>query len=153
MLYEILEEVHQFYYKYANKVGLEPRIRNTNLDKYGRTPINQFIQFNRDTYQTKKNPSTQRSNMVSSVHCKARIYMKLDIEFRQWRLSKNSPYTLRMSSSAFVEKDVRNYLSVKIVSSMCVWTNARSRAAYEYFGDVVSFDITYRILVYFCKDL
>ncbi|KAL4381663.1 hypothetical protein AHAS_Ahas04G0156000 [Arachis hypogaea] len=35
-----------------------------------------------------------------------------------------------------MEKDVRNYLSRK--------ADARSRAAYEYFGDIVSFDTTYK---------
>ncbi|RYR77889.1 hypothetical protein Ahy_A01g002577 [Arachis hypogaea] len=83
MLFEILEEARQFYYKYANKVGFESRIRNTNMDKYERTPINQFIQCNRDGYRIKKNPSTQRSNVVSSIHCKSRIYVKLNTEFQQ----------------------------------------------------------------------
>ncbi|KAL4374615.1 hypothetical protein AHAS_Ahas05G0199500 [Arachis hypogaea] len=88
MLFGTLEEARQFYYNYANKVGFEPHIRNTNFDKNGRTPINQSIQCNRDGYRTKKNLVTQRSNTVSSVHCKARIYVKLDKELGKWRLSK-----------------------------------------------------------------
>ncbi|KAL4307433.1 hypothetical protein AHAS_Ahas16G0277800 [Arachis hypogaea] len=88
MLFGTLEEARQFYYNYANKVGFEPHIRNTNFDKNGRTHINQSIQYNRDGYRTKKNPATQRSNKVSSIHCKARIYVKLDTELGKWRLSK-----------------------------------------------------------------
>ncbi|KAL4292676.1 hypothetical protein AHAS_Ahas18G0051900 [Arachis hypogaea] len=80
MLFGTIEEARQFYYNYANKVGFEPHIRNTNFDKNGKTPINQSIQCNRDGYRTKKNPVTHRSNTVSSVHCKARIYVKLDTE-------------------------------------------------------------------------
>ncbi|XLR57010.1 hypothetical protein S83_007682 [Arachis hypogaea] len=78
MLFGTLKEARQFYYNYANKVGFEPHIRNTNFDKNGRTPINQSIQCNRDGNRTKKNLVTQRSNTVSSVHCKAHIYVKLD---------------------------------------------------------------------------
>ncbi|XP_016200077.1 protein FAR1-RELATED SEQUENCE 8-like [Arachis ipaensis] len=88
MLFGILEEARQFYYNYANKVGFEPHIRNTNFNKNRKTPINESIQCNRDGYRTKKNPVTQRSNTVSSVHCKARIYVKLDTELRKWILSK-----------------------------------------------------------------
>ncbi|RYR61444.1 hypothetical protein Ahy_A04g018623 [Arachis hypogaea] len=88
MLFGTLEEARQFYYNYANKMGFEPHIRNNNFDKNERTPINQSIQCNRDGYQTKKNPATQRSNTVSYVHCKARIYVKLDTELEKWRLLK-----------------------------------------------------------------
>ncbi|QHN92650.1 Protein FAR1-RELATED SEQUENCE [Arachis hypogaea] len=88
MLFGTLEKARQFYYNYANKVGFEPHIRNTNFDKNRRTPINQSIQCNRDGYRTKKNPATQRSNTVSFVYCKACIYVKLDKELGQWRLLK-----------------------------------------------------------------
>ncbi|QHO43422.1 Protein FAR1-RELATED SEQUENCE [Arachis hypogaea] len=231
MLFGTLEEARQFYYNYANKVGFEPHIRNTNFDKNGRTPINQSIQCNRDGYRTKKNLVTQRSNTVSSVHCKARIYVKLDKELGKWRLSKielahthrcdpslswmfkknrelsmhvkdvierNDQAGIRPSKTfqaladeaggrsnlKFLEKDVRNYISGKLringdntdaqemldyftrmkeqnpnfFYDICVysdnslkhafWADARSRAAYEYFGDVVSFDTTYKLNKY-----
>ncbi|RYR12536.1 hypothetical protein Ahy_B04g070041 isoform B [Arachis hypogaea] len=53
---------------------------------------------------------------------------------------------------SFIEKDVRNYIirEVRNVSEQDdakefgkYLLNARSRTAYEYFGDVVSFDMTY----------
>ncbi|KAL4315550.1 hypothetical protein AHAS_Ahas15G0196300 [Arachis hypogaea] len=218
MLFGTLEDAHQFYYNYANKVRFEPHIRTTNFDKNGRTPINQFIQCNRDGYRTKKNPTIQRSNTVSSVYCKARIYVKLDTELGQWRLSKvelvhthrcdlnlswmfkknrelsmhvkdvierNDQASIRPSKTfqaltdeagghsnlKFLEKDIRNYISGKLrihgddtdaqemldyftrmkeqnsnfFYDICVysdnnlkhviWMDARSRAAYEYFGD------------------
>ncbi|RYQ89826.1 hypothetical protein Ahy_B09g096275 [Arachis hypogaea] len=51
----------------------------------------------------------------------------------------------------FIEKDVRNYITREIRLNLegdhCIkhafWADARSRAAFEYFGDVVSFDTTY----------
>ncbi|RYR49960.1 hypothetical protein Ahy_A07g036486 [Arachis hypogaea] len=88
MLFGALEEARQFYYNYDNKVEFEPHIRNINFDKNGRTPINQSVQCNRDGYRTKKNPAIQRSNIVSFVYYKARIYVKLDKKLGQWRLSK-----------------------------------------------------------------
>ncbi|KAL4343313.1 protein FAR-RED IMPAIRED RESPONSE 1-like [Arachis hypogaea] len=231
MLFGTLEEARQFYYNYVNKVGFEPHIRNTNFDKNGRTPINQSIQCNRDGYRTKKNPVTQRSNTVSSVHCKARIYVKFDTELRKWRLSKvelahthrcdpslswmfkknrelsmhvkdvierNDQVGIRPSKTfqalaeeaggrsnlKFLEKNVRNYISGKLringddtdaqemldyftrmkeqnpnfFYDICVygdnslkhafWAHARSRAAYKYFSDVVSFDTTYKLNKY-----
>ncbi|RYR27058.1 hypothetical protein Ahy_B02g061383 [Arachis hypogaea] len=99
-MFEPLEETRQLYYNYANKVGFEAHIRNTNLDKHGRTPVNQSIQCNRDGYRTKKNPATQRSNTVSSEHCKARIYVKLDTKLGRWKLSKvELAHTHRCDSS------------------------------------------------------
>ncbi|XP_015945584.1 protein FAR-RED IMPAIRED RESPONSE 1-like [Arachis duranensis] len=216
MLFGTLEEARQFY-NYANKVEFEPHIRNTNFDKNRRTLINQSIQCNRDGYRTKKNPVTQRSNTVSSVHYKARIYMKLDTELEKWRLSKielahmhrcdpsmswmfkknrklymhvkdvierNDHAAGGRSNLKFLEKDVRNYISGKLringddtdVQEMldyftrikeqnlnffydiCVysdnslkhafWADARSRTAYEYFDDVVSFDTIYKLNKY-----
>ncbi|RYR64706.1 hypothetical protein Ahy_A03g010770 [Arachis hypogaea] len=185
MLFGTLEEARQFYYNYANKVGFEPHIRNTNFHKNGKTPINQSIQCNRDGYRTKKNPVTHRSNTVSSVHCKARIYVKLDIELEKWILSKAlADEAGGRSNLKFLEKDVRNYISGKLringddtdaqemldyftrmkeqnpnfFYDICLysdnslkhafWADARSRAAYEYFGDVVSFDTTYKLNKY-----
>ncbi|XP_016185233.1 protein FAR1-RELATED SEQUENCE 5-like [Arachis ipaensis] len=42
-----------------------------------------------------------------------------------------------------MEKDIRNYLNRKRFKTI-FWADARSRVAYEYFGDVVSFDTTYK---------
>ncbi|RYQ85928.1 hypothetical protein Ahy_B10g105572 isoform A [Arachis hypogaea] len=47
------------------------------------------------------------------------------------------------SKISLMEKDVRNYFSRKRFKTI-FWAEARSRAAYEYFGDVVSFDTTYK---------
>ncbi|RYR25455.1 hypothetical protein Ahy_B02g059216 [Arachis hypogaea] len=58
ILFESFEKAPQLYYNYANKVGFEPHIRNTNLDKHGMISINQSIQCNRDGYQIKKNLAT-----------------------------------------------------------------------------------------------
>ncbi|RYR78226.1 hypothetical protein Ahy_A01g002960 isoform A [Arachis hypogaea] len=64
---------------------------------------------------------------------------------------------------SFIKKDVRNYITrnVRNVSEQddakefdAFWDDARSRAAYEYFGDVVSFDTTYNTNKYnlvFCS--
>ncbi|XP_057730452.1 protein FAR1-RELATED SEQUENCE 5-like [Arachis stenosperma] len=228
MLFGTLEEARQFYYNYTNKVEFEPHIRNTNFDKNGRIPINQSIQCSRDEYRTKKNLVTQRSNTVSAIHCKTRIYVKLDTELGKWRLSKvelahthrcdpslswmfkkNRKLSMHVkdvierndqagirpskifqalvdeasgrSNMKFLEKDVRNYISGKFrinrddtdaqemldyftkmkeqnpnfFYDICVYSDnslkhafsadARSRAAYEYFGDVVSFDTTYKL--------
>ncbi|KAL4293583.1 hypothetical protein AHAS_Ahas18G0142600 [Arachis hypogaea] len=89
------------------------------------TPINQSIQCNRDGYRIKKNLTTQRSTTVSSIHCKAHIYVKLDTELGQWRLLKagiQSSKTFQAladeaggrSNLKFEEKDVRNYISGKL---------------------------------------
>lgn len=51
-------------------------------------------------------------------------------------------YLLRMkekNQNFFFELELEVDQSIKIV----FWTDARSRAAYEYFGDVISFDTTY----------
>ncbi|RYQ82288.1 hypothetical protein Ahy_B10g100881 [Arachis hypogaea] len=42
----------------------------------------------------------------------------------------------------FVEKDVRNYIT-REVRNISEQEDARSKAAFEYFGDVISFDTTY----------
>ncbi|RYR78227.1 hypothetical protein Ahy_A01g002960 isoform B [Arachis hypogaea] len=58
---------------------------------------------------------------------------------------------------SFIKKDVRNYITrnVRNVSEQDDAKEfARSRAAYEYFGDVVSFDTTYNTNKYnlvFCS--
>ncbi|RYQ80511.1 hypothetical protein Ahy_Scaffold1g106876 [Arachis hypogaea] len=51
----------------------------------------------------------------------------------------------------FIEKDVRNYITreVRNVSEQEDERNSgRSRAAFEYFGDFISFDTTYAKLMY-----
>ncbi|RYR50969.1 hypothetical protein Ahy_A06g026030 [Arachis hypogaea] len=45
----------------------------------------------------------------------------------------------------FIEKDVRNYITREDDQSikLAFWADARRRVAFEYFGDVISFDTTY----------
>ncbi|KAL4365938.1 hypothetical protein AHAS_Ahas07G0156100 [Arachis hypogaea] len=127
MLFGTLEEACQFCYNYANKVEFEPHIRNTNFVKNERTPINQSIQCNRDGYRTKKNPETQRK---FSMHVKDVIERNDQVGIRPSKTFQVvADEAGGRSNLEFEEKDA----------------DARSRAAYEYFSEVVSFDTTYKL--------
>ncbi|RYQ97900.1 hypothetical protein Ahy_B08g093976 [Arachis hypogaea] len=87
MLFGTIEEARQFYYNYANKVGFEPHIRNTNFDKNGKTPINQSIQCNRDGYRTKKNPIPSNVELAHTHRCDPIL---------SWMFKKNRELTMHV---------------------------------------------------------
>ncbi|XP_016163445.1 protein FAR1-RELATED SEQUENCE 5-like [Arachis ipaensis] len=225
-----LQRAQEFYSNYAKKVGFVTRIRNTNFDKTRKelkVPINQSIHCNREGYRESRVKAAMRVKRITTVGCKARMYVMLDRHNDNWLVTKlELKYTHACSAEQAVhyseyrkltmhakcviqnndeagirpnktylalanevggssklgysEKDVRNYITRNLhcadvnedVKEMIIyfmrmrdinpnffyavdvdetnkfksviWVDARCRASYEYFGDVVSFDTMYR---------
>ncbi|RYQ79756.1 hypothetical protein Ahy_Scaffold1g106606 isoform B [Arachis hypogaea] len=114
---------NDFYVTYAKKVGFATKIRTTTYDKITKIPVNQAIHCNRDGIRGSRVKAPIRKNTISAARCKARIYVTFDKDMQDWVLFK---------------VDLRH-------SHPCsaIWVDARCRASYEYYGDVVSVDSTY----------
>ncbi|RYQ92865.1 hypothetical protein Ahy_B09g099107 [Arachis hypogaea] len=78
---EIPYRAQEFYSNYAKKVGFVTRIRNNNFDKTrkeSRIPINRSIHCNRESFQESRVKAATRIKRITTVRCKARMYMMLD---------------------------------------------------------------------------
>ncbi|XP_016192674.1 protein FAR1-RELATED SEQUENCE 5-like [Arachis ipaensis] len=88
MQFEDLKLAQEFYATYAKKVGFVCKIRNTNLDRMTKEPINQSIHYNREGFRGSHVKAPTRKNTVAGVGCRARIYAKFDREKKDWVLLK-----------------------------------------------------------------
>ncbi|XP_057748072.1 protein FAR1-RELATED SEQUENCE 5-like [Arachis stenosperma] len=134
---------HDFYVTYAKKVGFATKIMTITYDKITKAPINQAIHCNRDGYHGSRVKAPSRKNTISAAGCKARIYVKFDKDIKvNADVRGMMSYFMRM-------KDINpNFFYAVKLDEECkfkgaVWVNARCRASYEYYGDVVSVDSTY----------
>ncbi|RYR29250.1 hypothetical protein Ahy_B01g053608 [Arachis hypogaea] len=131
--FEHLKLAQNFYATYAKKVGFISKIRATNFDRMTKQPINQSIHCNREGFRASRVKAPIRKNTMAGVGCRARIYAKFDREKHDWVLLKelNPNYFYAVN----INKDNK--------FTSAVWVDARCRASYEYYGEVVSFDTTY----------
>ncbi|RYQ98874.1 hypothetical protein Ahy_B07g086696 [Arachis hypogaea] len=121
---------------YAKKVGFATKIRTTTYDKITKIPVNQAIHCNRNGFRGSRVSAPTRKNTISVAGCKAMIYVKFDKDMEMMS------YFIRM-------KDINpNFFYAVKLDEECkfrsaVWVDARCRASYEYYGDVVAVDSNY----------
>ncbi|MED6151406.1 hypothetical protein PIB30_082164, partial [Stylosanthes scabra] len=76
MCFDSLEEAHDFYKNYAEKVGFVIKIRNTNHVKNAKgekIPINQSIHCNREGNCMSRAKAPRRSKKITAAMCNARV--------------------------------------------------------------------------------
>ncbi|RYQ95324.1 hypothetical protein Ahy_B08g090508 [Arachis hypogaea] len=153
---------HDFYVTYAKKVGFATKIRMTTYDNITKAPLNQAIHCNRDGYHGSCVKAPMRKNTISAAGCKARIYVKFDKDMQDWVLFKvdlmhSHPCSARkvvhyheyrqLTIHAKCDINLNFFYALKLDEECkfksAVWVDARCRASYEYYGDVVSVDSTY----------
>ncbi|XP_057733936.1 protein FAR-RED IMPAIRED RESPONSE 1-like [Arachis stenosperma] len=149
MCFGTLEDARAYYYRYAARTEFVVKIRTTGWETINdqRVVVNQALHCNRDGYRTSRVKALQRRKTVASTNCKARCYLALDKMTGQWRISRvevshSHPLNPKLSGmfSANRQLNVDENHSIRNV----FWADARCRAAWEYFGDVVTFDTTYK---------
>ncbi|XP_016163310.1 protein FAR1-RELATED SEQUENCE 5-like [Arachis ipaensis] len=118
-----LQMAHKFYVSYVKKVGFATKIQTTTYDRITKQPINQAIHCNRDGFHESRVKASTQKNTISAAGCKARIYVKFDKEKQEWIFLKVELWHSHPCSARKVD--------------------ARCRASYKYYGDVVSVDSTY----------
>ncbi|MED6221166.1 hypothetical protein PIB30_051845 [Stylosanthes scabra] len=87
MYFDSLEEAHDFYKNYAEKVGFLIKIRNTNHVKNAKgekIPINQSIHCNRDGNRMSRAKAPRRSKKIAAAMCNARVYVKFNKDNSKW---------------------------------------------------------------------
>ncbi|XP_028055833.1 protein FAR-RED IMPAIRED RESPONSE 1-like [Camellia sinensis] len=120
MCFSSREEVYTFYGKYAKHIGFSIAHRAQHFGDNGKL-LNFAIECSR-AGQRKKTSEVNPSEAMF-VH-------------KNWLHNKGG-----YESLTFDERDARNY--IERARRNLFWADARSRATYEAFGDVVSFDTTY----------
>ncbi|XP_057744754.1 protein FAR1-RELATED SEQUENCE 6-like [Arachis stenosperma] len=147
MSFGSLPLAQKFYANYAKKVGFVTKIRNTNFDKTrkeSKIPVNQSIYCTREekaVHYHEYQELTMHAKCVITDNDKAGIrpnktYLALTNEgmmnyfVRMKEINPNFFYAIDVD-------DANKFRSA-------LWVDARCRASYEYYGDVVSFDTTYR---------
>ncbi|RYR02381.1 hypothetical protein Ahy_B06g081178 [Arachis hypogaea] len=86
MCFDSLPLAQKFYANYAKKVGL-----NTNFDKTwkeSKIPINQSIHCTQEGYRESRVKATTRTNRITAMRCRARMYVMLDREKKSWVVSR-----------------------------------------------------------------
>ncbi|MED6136978.1 hypothetical protein PIB30_060741 [Stylosanthes scabra] len=87
MCFDSLEEAHDFYKNYTEKVGCVIKIRNTNhvINAKGeKIPINQSIHCNREGNRTSRAKAPRRSKKIATAMCNARVYVKFNKDNSKW---------------------------------------------------------------------
>ncbi|RYR36388.1 hypothetical protein Ahy_A09g041348 [Arachis hypogaea] len=167
MIFKTLEEAGKFYKHYSKLAGFSTKIRNTTRDRdkiknqliigqrcSNNTGISMFV---RRTIETNEEagirPSKTYKSFVAATSSHRELsFIKKDMKNYITREVRNiseeddakefGKYLLRM-------KDKNQNFSLELnlegnhYIKHALWADARSWAAFEYFGDVVSFDTTY----------
>ncbi|XP_016165018.1 protein FAR1-RELATED SEQUENCE 5-like [Arachis ipaensis] len=166
----LLQQTQEFYSNYTKKVWFVTRIRNTNFDKNkkeSRIPINQLIHYSREGYQESRVKAATRDNDEASIQPN-KTYLALANEIgdssklgysekdvtnyitSNLRCADENADVNEMISYSMQMKDINpNFFYAVDVDKAnkfksALWIDARCKAFYEYYGDVVSFDTTYR---------
>ncbi|XP_072067054.1 protein FAR1-RELATED SEQUENCE 5-like [Arachis hypogaea] len=159
-----LQMAHDFYVTYAKKVGFATKMMTITYDKITKAPINQAIHCNHDRYHGSRVKAPSQKNTISAAGYKTFLALAneaggpsnlgfSDKDLRNYitRLrTSNVNADVRGMMSYFMRmKDINpNFFYAVKLDEECkfkgaVWVNARCRASYEYYGDVVSVDSTY----------
>ncbi|RYR30181.1 hypothetical protein Ahy_B01g055008 [Arachis hypogaea] len=91
MCFDSLSLAHKFYANYAKKVGFVTKVRNTNFNKTrkeSKIPINQSIHCTREGYRESRLKAATRANRITTMRCRARIYVMMDREKESWIVSR-----------------------------------------------------------------
>ncbi|XP_028108796.1 protein FAR1-RELATED SEQUENCE 5-like [Camellia sinensis] len=158
MCFTSKQEVHEFYAKYAKNLGFAIAYRTHNIGADGkriRTPVKRRLEINDEV-------GIGVSRNFHSIVVKARGCEALTFDERDSRNHIENARRLRLGVGdaklvAFyfhrMQQENSNFYSaidfdVDGRIRNLFWADARSRAAYKAFGDVVSFDTTYLINKY-----
>ncbi|XP_025679071.1 protein FAR1-RELATED SEQUENCE 9-like [Arachis hypogaea] len=144
MRFEQLQMAHEFYVTYTKKVGFATKIRTTTCAKITNQPINQAIHYNRNGFRVSRVKAEEHdlSRWVQEKDLRNYITAKLRTSNVNVDVREMMNYFMRM-------KDINpNFFYAVNLDDKCkfrsaVWVDARCRASYEYYGDVVSLDSTY----------
>ncbi|XP_028104497.1 protein FAR1-RELATED SEQUENCE 5-like [Camellia sinensis] len=144
MCFSSREEVYTFYGKYAKHVGFAIAHRAQHFGDDGQL-LNFAIECSRAGQRRKTSELNPLKPCLSTkIGCTARRRLEINDE-AGIGVSKNFHSMVveagGYESLTFDERDARNY--IERARRNLFWADARSRATYEAFGDVVSFDTTY----------
>nr|XP_025628033.1 protein FAR1-RELATED SEQUENCE 3-like [Arachis hypogaea] len=150
--FDSLQRAQEFYSNYGKKVGFVTRIRNTNFDKTKKELKNNDeaeIRPNK-TYLALANEVGGSSKLgYSEKDVRNYIARNLRCVDVNADVKEMISYFMRMrdiNSNFFYAVNVDETNKFK----SALWVDAKCRASYEYFGDVVSFDTTYSRNKYVC---
>ncbi|MED6199428.1 hypothetical protein PIB30_075859 [Stylosanthes scabra] len=85
MCFNSLEDARVYYYRYARRIDFVDKKRSTNweVENDKKVPVNQVLHCNKVGYRTSRVKAPKRRKLVSSVKCRARCYVALDIMTRK----------------------------------------------------------------------
>ncbi|RYR18029.1 hypothetical protein Ahy_B03g062662 [Arachis hypogaea] len=141
MTFTTLEDARKFYKNYANVAGFSTRVRSTN--RKGNEIKNQLITYSREGKWKSKISPTKKTNPTAGCWCldhfKGCVGSFTPLLSKCKGIQEIFVKNERVKSEIFFELELEEDQSIKLA----FWTDVRSRAAFEYFGDVISFDTTY----------
>ncbi|RYR47046.1 hypothetical protein Ahy_A07g032957 [Arachis hypogaea] len=145
MTFKTLKEARKFYKYYFKLAGFSTKIRNTTRK---RDEIkNLLITCSREGKWKSKISPTLKTNTSARINCPTRIYIHILKDVGLWVISKvilnHSHSCCPDTYQSFVVAAGGHRELIDHSIKYAFWADTRSRTAYEYFGDVVSFDTTY----------
>ncbi|XP_042972696.1 protein FAR1-RELATED SEQUENCE 5-like [Carya illinoinensis] len=152
--FDDVEDAHTCYKAFSRRTGFSIRTNHTRLAKEDRSLIGVEYVCSREGFRRWNLKSKNRvrpETVETKIGCKAMMTIRKDgekcvVSKRQF-LGEGDAQSLYTS---FLENERNNpgfVYSIQVDENGSMgnyfWADARSRAAYQYFGDVVTFDITY----------
>ncbi|XP_042952236.1 protein FAR1-RELATED SEQUENCE 5-like [Carya illinoinensis] len=125
MEFDDVEDAQAFYKAYVRRNGFAIRTNHTRLSKEEKKLIAVDYVCSREGFRRERSKHVERTILETAetkIGCKAIMGIKKESE--KWIVDENG------------------------CMGSCFWADARSRAAYQYFGDVVTFDVTYLTNLY-----
>ncbi|RYR57422.1 hypothetical protein Ahy_A05g023162 [Arachis hypogaea] len=140
MTFNTLKDAAKFYKDYAKDACFSTRVRSTNRKE--NEIKNQSITCSREEKWKSKISPTEKTNPIAGLNCLARIlYTHIEgcwcLDHFEGRAASFTPLLSNSSRDAQTSQETKH--SIKLA----FWADARSRAAFEYFGGVISIDTTY----------
>ncbi|QHO56948.1 Protein FAR1-RELATED SEQUENCE [Arachis hypogaea] len=145
MTFNTLEDAAKFYKDYAKAAGRDAQTA------HGTKHVH--LSYNRENEEASIRPSKTYQSFIAAagghrelnfIEKDMRNYITREVRnvLEQEDAKEFRKYLLRMkekNQNFFFELKLEDDQSIKLA----FWADARSRAAFEYFGDVISFDTTY----------
>ncbi|RYR24663.1 hypothetical protein Ahy_B02g058174 [Arachis hypogaea] len=135
MTFNTLEDAAKFYNDYAKAAGFSRRVRSKN--KKRNEIKNQLITCSREGKWKSKISPNEKTNPTADLNCPARIYIHTLKDVGAWIISKIVLHHSHPCHLTQLELEDDQLIKLSF------WADTRSRAAFEYFGDVILFDTTY----------
>ncbi|KAL4195301.1 hypothetical protein AMTRI_Chr05g63970 [Amborella trichopoda] len=156
MRFEYLEAAFDFYNKYSKRMGFSIRCSSTRRSKkYGSVIAREYVCSKQGLWH--KKCEGNQSRPYTRIECQAKLRIKKD-EYGIWFFTKHekdhshaftSPSKVHLLRSHHtIPKAMREMIYMYNSCGLIAPNITKSRIAYDFFGDVIIFDTTYKTNAY-----